>query len=197
MDYENGDVERLLDNEMIDATKGEPEPQADAKKEQKRHLLKASANYRRMIENIRPYLSEESTGKLEDEFNRNVVQLFRLGEEYFAFAKAVDSAMWRQKVSRFYYAAFFLSRAARLEDAGTYVTDVSDHKHIGDLPDGFVNIATYQNKLKALRDDRNLADYSHDASEGDLTTPTKEIEALVEAFMDHVRAHLKSRGIAL
>lgn len=65
------------------------------------------------------------------------------------------------------------------------------------LPDGFNNAATYATKLRVLREDRNLADYSHLASEADLVVSAEDAGVLVEKFLDDSREYLTARGITL
>lgn len=80
---------------------------------------------------------------------------------------------------------------------GTYKTDVSDHKNIDSLPSGFPNQNTYGNQLATLRDDRNLADYDHEAQESDLIITIQDAEQLVSQFISDSKAFLVSKGVTL
>ena len=55
----------------------------------------------------------------------------------------------------------------------------------------------YQQGLVDLRDDRNEADYNHDADEADLTLTQNDAEALVTDFINDARYFLNSRGVTL
>lgn len=83
------------------------------------------------------------------------------------------------------------SRAIQLYHSGSYNT--SDHKNIHDLTQSLNNVETYKNKLKQLREDRNLADYDHSASEDDLVLHKKTINNWsLTLLMTH--AFLEAKG---
>ena len=75
--------------------------------------------------------------------------------------------------------------------------DVTDHKRIGEFPDDFPNSNTFATSLEGLRDDRNLADYNHDATESDLLKTPGDVETLVTAFRTAAHKYLTDRGITL
>ena len=160
-------------------------------------ILLASSNCQRLIRNVSHILDPAAVLLLQNEIQRNVVALFRLGEEHLQFAKAIPSKLWRQRISRFYYAALNVKRAVTLNHSGEFSTDVSDHKNIGELPPGFPDINTYSTRLVNLRDDRNIADYSHLSSEADLIIKPADGELLVTKFIDHARNFLQGRGVVL
>ncbi len=134
---------------------------------------------------------------IEQEIHKNTKELFELGEEHYNFAKQTAKVHWRQRISRFYYGAYNVRRAVQLCYKGIYSTDSSDHKKISELPDSFRNIDTYKNKLKTLRDDRNLADYDHSVSENELVFTQEEYEQLVTNFINDAHTFLQQQGVSL
>jgi hypothetical protein len=160
-------------------------------------ILLASSNCQRLIRNVSYVLDTAAIQLLHGEIERNVVALFRLGEEHLQFAQGIPSRLWRQRISRLYYAALNVKRAVTLHYSGEFSTDVSDHKNIGDLPSGFPDPNTYSTRLVNLRDDRNLADYSHLSSESDLIIKPADGDILVTNFLTHARSFLQGRGVAL
>lgn len=150
-----------------------------------------------MQANLAPLLSTSSAAALESEISRNVLQLYRLGKNHYQFARRQINRNWRQKISRFYYGAYNVSRSVRLCTNGEFSTDSSDHKKIEDLPAGFPNIASYKNQLIALREDRNLCDYDHTSSIGSLALGVTTTDILVTDFLKDARTFLSSRGITL
>lgn len=128
---------------------------------------------------------------------RNVVQLYGLGRNHYHFARRQNNRAWRQKISRFYYGAYNVSRALRLCDKGEFSTDSSDHKKIGDVPDALPGRAAYENQLSALRDDRNLCDYDHTGDIASLVLGLATSEQLVGNFLRDARVFLISRGVPL
>jgi len=88
-------------------------------------------------------------------------------------------------------------RAIELHTEGNYRTDISDHKNIHNIPDIFPNKDRYRSQLVVLRDDRNIADYSHDAEETDLVLTQDIAEALVTDFIGDARNFLKNRGVSI
>jgi len=150
-----------------------------------------------MLENLRLVLTQPACDAIEAEITANVRELFSLGEHHFAFARQTTRDYWRQRISRFYYAAYNARRAIQLDFDGVYRTDVSDHKEIGALPNSFSNRNTYERRLVDLRGDRNLADYDHAADEGDLVLTQEEAENLVADFINDARAFLAGRGVVV
>jgi hypothetical protein len=78
------------------------------------HILLASSNTRKMLENIRHILDQKACDTIQDEIDKNVKALFDLGLEHFNFAKQTPSQYWRQRISRFYYGAYNVRRARKL-----------------------------------------------------------------------------------
>lgn len=161
------------------------------------HLLLASSNPQKLRANIAHIITRTSLQRIDGELDRNVIALFRLGESHYAFARSLQVNEWRQKISRFYYGAYNVQRAIRLKVEGAFSTDSTDHKVIGQLPDTFPNRATYGNQLTTLREDRNLADYSHDSTSTDLVISVADAETLVFDFIQDSRAFLLSLGLTL
>lgn len=161
------------------------------------HILNASSNVRKMLENIRHLLTRTAITSIENEINQNGVQLFRLGENHFRFASHITNRYWRQKVSRLYYAIFNIRRAVLLVRDGVYNTDLTDHKNVGELPDDFPNRETYTRRFSDIRQDRNLADYSHLAARSDLAVPLQETEQLAREFVNDARRYLRARGVGI
>lgn len=160
------------------------------------HLLLAGNPYR-TIRNLGGIIDSQAITAITKELEKNVINLFQLGESHYIFSSSINRSEWRQKVSRLYYAAYNVKRSVPLMHDGNFSTDSSDHKNIDYLPDSFKDIATYKVKLKNLRDDRNLADYSHLAVESDLLIPTNDAHELVTNFINDSRDFLKSKGVNL
>lgn len=160
-------------------------------------ILLASSNCQKLLKNVSYLLEASAVDRLRKEIERNVAALFNLGDDHLAFARGIGAKHWRQRVSRLYYAALNTKRALTLHHSGDFSTDVSDHKNIGVLPNDFPNANTYSTRLEGLRDDRNIADYSHLSAETDLILPAPESETLVTDFQNEVRVYLKGRGVSL
>ncbi|RJP19036.1 MAG: hypothetical protein C4527_27900 [Candidatus Omnitrophota bacterium] len=161
------------------------------------HILLAASNTLQMLENIKQILNQDALNAVQVEIDKNVIELFSLGEAHYLFAKQTDKRYWRQRISRFYYGVYNIRRSIQLHFSGVYTTDISDHKKIDVLPDQFPNASQYRQRLKDLREDRNLADYDHTASENDLLFTQDKWEFLVSAFLADARDFLKGRGITL
>ena len=161
------------------------------------HLLRASANVRKLKENLVTVVDSTAISAIEAEISANVAQLYALGRSQYYFAKRQSGRSWRQKVSRLYYAAYNVSRAIRLYVNGEYSIDSSDHKRIESLPDDFPNTNKYGNRLRVLRDDRNLCDYDHTAKPDDLVLGVNEAEELVQQFLKDAQSYLSQRGVSL
>lgn len=161
------------------------------------HVLLASSNLNKLIRNLDGILAAAELGKIQGAVNDEVVKIFKLGLDHFNFAIGLDKVHWRQRVSRFYYAAYNVKRSIQLSDNGTYSTDSSDHQRIDQLPDSLPNAATYRAKLKNMRDDRNLADYSHLGREADLLISPDDMQRVVGEFIADAKSYLGARGIAL
>jgi len=159
------------------------------------HLLAAGSNARKLLENIRHLISDESAQRIEEEIARNGVKLYDLGRHHFNFACRIPRQNWRQRVSRLYYAAYNVSRAVTLVADGGFEMDSSGHKKVSSLPDSFPQRATYEVRLKELREDRNLADYNHEARASDLFHNASVTEDLVSDFFSDARDFLRSRGV--
>lgn len=158
------------------------------------HLLLAAANVRKLHSNLVSVLEQAALDAIESEIHVNIGQLYALGRSHFLFAKRQDNRDWRQKISRFYYAAYNVSRAVRLSVNGEYSSDASDHKRIELFPDDFPDKNTYANRLANLREDRNLCDYDHVASRNDLVWSVEDSAEIVERFLRDARKYLRSRG---
>lgn len=154
-------------------------------------------NPQKAMRNLSAVLTEKQLAKIQAAVNQEIKLLFDLGCGHCSFAQTVDSRHWRQKISRLYYGAYNVKRSVTLCCDGTFSTESSDHNKIDQLPDGFGNAATYAAKLRALREDRNLADYSHLARESDLVVPVALASVLVEEFIDDARQYLNSKGLQL
>lgn len=150
-----------------------------------------------MLENIRHIIDNSAVAAIEDEIKKNTRELFVLGEEHYNFARQTTKSHWRQRVSRLYYGAYNVRRAIQLSDDGLYSTDSSDHKNIHKLPNSLNNIEIYKNQLKTLREDRNLADYDHSASENDLVFTQDQYEQLITNFIRDARTFLNQKGVTL
>lgn len=161
------------------------------------HVLLASSNPEKLIRNLIGILEQSALDKIRAEIDLNVKLLFQLGETHFRFATSINKSEWRQRISRLYYASYNVRRALILKYNGSYSTDIEDHKKIDDLPDEMNNASTYKSKLKNMREDRNLADYSHTADVADLLIPIDESEDLVREFIKDSKDYLNKYGVAL
>jgi hypothetical protein len=157
------------------------------------HILLLNKNVAELKRELASVLSKKSSLAFDAEIKANVVQLFSLGEHHFEFGKTIPTHHWRQIVSRSYYGAYSVSKAVRLAVRGQYSRDVKDHEKIGDLPDDFPDKNTYANRLRLLRDDRNLCDYDHTAVEADLGIGSTDSLTLVGDFVQDARAYLRAR----
>ncbi|SAL16849.1 hypothetical protein AWB64_01041 [Caballeronia sordidicola] len=84
-----------------------------------------------------------------------------------------------------------------LKHDGSFTTESSDHQKVDIVPEALENHSLYKVKLKNLRDDRNLADYSHDAVASDLILGIDEAEALVGSLFRDVKIFMMAHGIEL
>ena len=161
------------------------------------HLLRASANVRKLKDNLVNVVPVEAISAIEIEICANVSQLYALGRSHYYFAVRQNNRSWRQKISRLYYAAYNVSRAVRLCVNGDYSMDSADHKKIETLPDDFPNKNRYANRLGVLRDDRNLCDYDHTAKLTDLVVGVNDAAELVHQFLKDAQVYLRLRGVNL
>lgn len=159
------------------------------------HVLLASNNPIRLIKNLTYILSPDQIQKIEDEVNINVASLYALGCSHYSFAMSIGDNEWRQVVSRLYYAAYNIKRSVSLRCDGAYSTESSDHSKIEFLPATLENAQAYKLRLKNLRDDRNLADYSHSAVEGDLLYTVDSVRTMVTDFMSDAKKFLIANGV--
>lgn len=157
------------------------------------HILLLNKNVAELKRELAHVLTKKSSMAFDAAVKENVVQLFGLGEHHFEFAKALPALHWRQVVSRSYYGAYSVSKAVRLAVRGQYSQEVKDHEKVGELPDDFADKSTYANRLRLLRDDRNLCDYDHTAVEPDLGISAADTLTLVGNFVLHARAYLRAR----
>jgi hypothetical protein len=158
------------------------------------HILLLNKNVVELKRELGPILSKRSSRAFDAEVKQNVAQLYSLGKQHFDFAKALPSTNWRQIISRCYYGAYNGSRAVRLAVSGHYSQEVKDHDKVGELPSDFPDMSTYSNRLRLLRDDRNLCDYDHTALETDLGLSSADTMALVGGFLEHAKEYLRARN---
>lgn len=151
----------------------------------------------KMIQNLNHLLGPAEIAKLTRELDRNSVALFKLGEAHFAFAARLQNAEWRQKISRAYYGVYNVRRAVVLKHSGSFSTDSSDHKNVDQLPDRIPNREAYIDGLRNLREDRNLADYSHLAVVGDLVMAPDQAVDFATRFIGDCRGYLTQEGLTL
>jgi hypothetical protein len=161
------------------------------------HLLLASPNAMKMIQNLNHLLSKQEVAKLTDELDRNVQGLFKLGLAHQIFAATLSDNDWRQKISRLYYGVYNVRRAVVLKNSGVFSTEPSDHKNVDQLPDGMDNRESHISKLKDLREDRNLADYSHLAGMSDLVITPSEALIFANQFIVDCRQFLLQNGLVV
>jgi hypothetical protein len=161
------------------------------------HLLLASSNPMKMIQNLNHLLEEPELYKLTAELDRNVVALFHLGETHFIFASRLNNHDWRQKISRLYYAVYNVRRAITLKSSGSFSTESSDHQNNGQIPDSLSNKNSHVNNIRTLRDDRNLADYSHLAQIDDLVMEPDDALSFATQFIADCRRFLIDASVPL
>jgi hypothetical protein len=161
------------------------------------HLLLAGSNCRRLKSELTSVLSAAALTAIEGEIQKNVAEMFRLGLSHHAFATGPARREWRQCVSRLYYACYAVSRSVRLEVDGHFTTESTDHKRVGDLPEDFPRREQFKNQLVTLRDDRNLADYDHTATEMELVFPVADAIVMAQDFIDEAGRYLTVRGVPL
>ena len=159
------------------------------------HLLLASANPLKLIQNLNHLLTAQELAKLTTELNVNVSALFGLGLSHFNFASTLTDVDWRQKISRLYYGVYNVRRAVALKHSGIFSTDASDHKNIDQLPDGLNRRELHLNNLRDLREDRNLADYSHLALITNLVVTPDRSTDFATQFIDDCRLFLNQNGL--
>ena len=160
-------------------------------------MLLASSNPMKMVRNLPHILNEEQLALISVAISHEAALLFKLGQSHLTFAGGIPESEWRQRTSRLYYAAYNCRRAVVLKLDGSFSTDASDHQSVDKLPATLSDYATYYKKLKDLREDRNLADYSHLARVGDLLIPIGQSLHLVEDFFAVARSYLESQGVVL
>lgn len=161
------------------------------------HLLLASGNPQKLMRNLAHILTADEIQKIANVVSSETAALFQLGQHHFLFAMSLPASEWRQNISRLYYAAYNTKRAINLINDGTFSTDSGDHQKIDILPDGIDNREQYKARLKNLRDDRNLCDYSHLATETDLLVPVAEARTLVTNFLNDSRNFLLEKGVQI
>jgi hypothetical protein len=159
------------------------------------HILLAASNPLKMIHNLAHLLNAGEIAKLSQEVDRNAITLFALGQSHYEFALGIDNQEWRQKISRLYYAAYNMRRAIVLKNDGSFSTDSSDHLKIDNIPTGIKNQQKHINILKSLREDRNLADYSHFAQVSDLVNAPNNAQTAVVEFRSDCIDFLNENGI--
>jgi hypothetical protein len=157
------------------------------------HILLIRKNVVELRQELGGVLSKKSLKAFDDEVIRNVVQLYGLGMEHLTFAGSLPSARWRQVISRAYYAAYSISKSVRLAVYGHYSQEVKDHDKVGELPDDFPDRNTFANRLRLLRDDRNLSDYDHTALEADLSSTRTDTLVLVTDLASRAAGYLRAR----
>ena len=166
------------------------------------NILNAATNVQKMLRNISYILDTNAQNAIREEINKQVFELFKLGESHCLFAVKIKSLrgfdeeiVWRQRISRLYYGIYNVRRAIMLACEGTYSTSSDDHQKVENLPDGMNNVAMYKRRIRDLRADRNLADYDHLASIDKLTQTPDDAEILVLEFIKDARNFLNERGI--
>ena len=149
-----------------------------------------------MLANLRHVLDATACGAIQDEIDENVKSLFELGKSHYTFAKSLSKQYWRQRISRFYDGVYNIRRAVNLHENGSFRTYIEDHKKT-DLPAGLNDHNTYTVRLRDLREDRNLSDYDHTATETDLVLSQDEAEQITTSFVQDAYSYLVGRGVSL
>lgn len=157
----------------------------------------AAGNVRKLKTNLASVIDAAAIAAIESEICANAAQLYKLGKSQYLFARRLSNRYWRQKVSRLYYAAYNAGRAVRLCLNGEYSTDSSDHKKVDAIPADFPNNNTYANRLRTLREDRNLCDYDHSIGYRDLVINADDALVLVEEFLEDAESYLRAHGVPM
>lgn len=152
-------------------------------------------NVRKVKENLVGILDPDALAKIENEIHANTTGLLRLAKGHYLFASKQTNSNWRQKTSRFYYAAYNAARAVRFFVNGDYSTDSKDHQKLSHLPDDFPNKNQYAVQLPILREDRNLCDYDHLARAKNLALSPQQSQLLVQDFLRDTENYLRSKGL--
>ena len=142
-------------------------------------------------------VDQQALDNIELKIREQVQLFFTLSLKHFRMAKGQNAQAWRQKVSRFYYAAYTSSRMVRYYCNGDFATDTTDHKKVGDLPKDFPNRSRYKILLDTLREDRNTGDYDHLATAKDLVQSCSYWEILVTGFLQDSAEYLRNKGVNL
>lgn len=161
------------------------------------HVLLASANPQKLMRNLANILNPDEIQKISNAILSESAALFALGQSHFTFAISLPAGEWRQNISRLYYAAYNAKRALTLMNDGGFSTESADHQKIDILPDNMENRELYKARLRSLRDDRNLCDYSHLANENDLLITVPDARALVTQFLADTKTFLQEKGVQL
>jgi uncharacterized protein (UPF0332 family) len=102
--------------------------------------------------------------------------------------------LYRDAISRFYYAMYHGFRAAAyLEHGGD---DFEEHKTLPTkLPMSFFDVELWSNNLKLARDTRNRADYEpYPEANADWQTEARALRAQAADVLPRIRAFLEARG---
>ncbi|MCC5074695.1 hypothetical protein [Xanthomonas campestris] len=153
------------------------------------HFLLAASNPIKLMRNLAGILDEGQISLIDAAISQEAKRIFELGESHRKFVESVPSAEWRQCVSRLYYAAYNCRRAIALRCDGAFSTESNDHQKVDLISKSVENSSTYSHKLKDLRDDRNLADYSHLAQEADLLATVEDSREFVNSFFVHAKEY--------
>lgn len=161
------------------------------------HLFNAGPNPLKLVKNLEGLINAAALDSIRQEIDRNVALLFQLGVSHYNFACGIARNEWRQRISRYYYGAYNIRRAVALKNSGLFSTESSDHKAIDQIPSEIPNSSAFKVRLGNLRDDRNLADYSHLAVVENLLVTPDEWESFVCDFMSSARDYLQSQNVQL
>lgn len=161
------------------------------------HVLLASGNPHKLMRNLSSILTADEIQKINNAVLLESAALYSLGNAHFTFAISLPLAEWRQSISRLYYAAYNVKRSMTLINDGGFSTDANDHQKIDNLPETINNKDLYKSQIKALRDDRNLCDYSHIAIEEDLLISVIDARTFVTNFLADAKQFLLDKGVQL
>ncbi|GKT21090.1 hypothetical protein [Acidovorax sp. SUPP3334] len=149
------------------------------------------------IRNLHGIINQTEIDKIHSAILDESKLIFNLAISHYDFASKIPKDEWRQRCSRFYYSAYNAKRSISLCSTGKFATDVSDHKEIDTLPENLENKSIHAAILKQLRDDRNLADYSHRGEVTHLLIDRDDIETLVDNFMSDCKKYLMGAGVII
>jgi len=162
-------------------------------------LKRVSQADRQLIKNWREGSSLQSrTGRsLVELQHRSVADRISLASDFLSRARKLktnDPPLYRDAISRYYYATYHAFRAVSF-----YIAEGDDHQEHSvlptKLPSSFPDLSKWQNDLKDSRLTRNAADYDvYPKSPSAWRADCTRVESVAELAVPAVRRFLRSEG---